>query len=75
MPTPSDVFCHLYRWGDTYQPHYVVAKNYADAEATIRAKYGGTMNIDKIEDLGSYVQISDAIAAAMAEGSSDADAE
>jgi len=48
----------LYQWQFGYQPHYVVAVDYADAERTIREKYGAFIQIKQIKLLGSYVEIS-----------------
>jgi len=49
---------NLYQWQFGYQPHYIVAVDYADAERTIREKYGAFTKIKRMELLGPYVEIS-----------------
>ena len=49
---------NLYQFLFGYQPHYVIALTYADAEQKIRKQY---RNPDKIECLGPYVMISDEV--------------
>ena len=49
---------NLYQWQFGHQPHYVVACSFADAENAIHDKYGWTTKIERIENLGSFVEIS-----------------
>ena len=47
---------NLYQFAFGYQPHYVVAESFADAEKTTEA--AGYKSIETIECLGPYVLIS-----------------
>jgi hypothetical protein len=49
---------NLYQWQFTHQPHYVVAESLGDAEKTIKDKYGWTTDINRIDNLGPYVEVS-----------------
>ena len=50
---------NLYQWKFGYQPHFVVARDLADAEKTIKKKYGWTTQIERIDLLGPYVMLSE----------------
>jgi hypothetical protein len=49
---------NLYQWKFGHQPHYVIAESLGDAEETIKSKYGWTTEIDRIDNLGPYVEVS-----------------
>ena len=46
---------NLYQYSLGYQPHYVVAMDYADAEQSILSAYAAP---EKIECLGPYIALS-----------------
>ena len=48
---------NLYQYAFGYQPHYIVAINYADAEEGIKA--AGYSMPDRIDCLGPYVLVTE----------------
>lgn len=51
---------NLYQWIDGTQPHYVVARTFAEAEATINRVYSYP-KIDKIQLITPYIILAEGV--------------